>query len=200
MRIFSAQIAPASASLADAIRCRPDVGKETFARDAFEYSHWETPVLVSHIDGFVAGKVIARTAVHGWHQADFVLDEKYGAWVTIGTPVSIRYLPLRVEREFAGTERVTRAKLVELSVLGPGERPFYRDAKVTSILGARNPEPQKPQQPSLRAIRGNRSAEMAEFDRRVDAAGPNADPELILETLREELGYTLPGQWQRRAA
>lgn len=201
MRIFEAQIAPASTSMADAIRCRPDVGKETFAEDAFAGRSMEVPVLLSHIDGFVAGKVIVRTAIHGWHRASFVLEEKYWGVVKVGTPVSIRYVPLRVETEFAGTERVTRAKLVELSVLGPGERPFYRDAKVTNIMGARKTEPlPTPQrQPGLRALRGT-PGEMVEFRRRMDAAGPNADPEILLEKLREDLGYTAAWSWGRRAA
>ncbi len=53
--------------------------------------------------------------------------------------------------------------------------------------------------PAIRTSRRDAHAEreMAEFQRRVDAAGPNADIELIVTNLRAELGYT---PWWERVA
>lgn len=147
MRIFEARIAPASASLAEAIRHVLDVDRgklqESFAHDAFR-SYTDVPIVLSHRESFVVGRTIVGTVSGGWHHLDFTLDERYWDLARVGTAISISFIPApyHVETPFGRVRRYTRAKLTEMSLLGPGELPAYPGACVTGILRAKaTPKP-----------------------------------------------------------
>lgn len=227
--LVEVRFAPAAANFTDlfdrGVKVVDKYGKarESFTEDAFAHQRRAVPVVFSHLEDMVVGEVLVRTVSQGWHIADLRLEERYEGSVRVGTPVSPCFVPIRVETPWEGIRLHRRALLREISLLGPGERAAYPGAMVTRITGARKAEPLPKPQPAMstefeglnpvhRADGGAKVApvpraarsEMDEFNRRIDAAGPNPDVELILERLREELGYRLgrraDGLWERRAA
>jgi hypothetical protein len=117
-------------------------------------------------------------------------------WLKRGTGASMGYKPLWSQQIGAG-HCVRDAILEEVTVV-LRQAPREPLAKVALLY---TPEPKlapaaKPTRLPSQRRRRTGVDEMAELRRRLDAAGPAADFETILEHLKDELGYSSRPWWQ----
>lgn len=175
-------------------------------------------VVIDHDEHRSIGRVLdvfeMDDVVHGvrsrWVTARARIDDdKRPGWLKIGTGASISMLPLS-KSEWFGWPITRDGALEEVTVCSPDTRPIEPCAKVLSLRDEEIPmlsgRPREvvpivaatpPALPARRRSRDQR--EMDELRRRLDAAGPGADFELILEALRQELGYGSSVPWWRAA-
>jgi hypothetical protein len=189
-------------------------GRELFAPGALRLVP-NAPVLVDHDHARRVGTIVELVDMDDsdgrWLCARCVIDDA-PAWLRGGSRVgsAASFGGLRVtdaQPMPGGWTRVNRAIMTEVSVLAPATKPFEPRARVvllerTSSSAARgfSPSDRAPAAageiiPIPQGHVRRRNTELDEFHRRLDAAGPNADFELILEAYRNELGYPSSVRW-----
>jgi hypothetical protein len=197
---------------------RDAIVHEATAGDRTLYDHGvelfpgrEVPLLVNHDPVLRIGTVdglcrLDDTPLGGvkWLYARAEIDAP-PEWLKKGSAASIGFLPIqRVERW--GRDIVRRGYVDEVSVLSPSKAPAEPLARVMLLY---EPEPKAPKATVLEPVfvpaspaprkSSRHKREMDELRRRLDAAGPGADFELILEALRQELGYGSSVPWWQAA-
>lgn len=150
-RTYIARIAPCATTWREAMRHGASVvdnrkrWTESFAPNAFIATDKPAPVILSHHDGKPVGQVSGCWTDNGWHVASFDLDHSRSLSAValdrldVGVPVSIGFRGLRHDTKLAGDGVMwhTLARLDELSILYPDERPAYPGAKVVHMYERR---------------------------------------------------------------
>lgn len=144
-RLYVARLAPVDKGVTVFAR---DVGGEhsdileKFERDCFSH-HKDDPtkiaVILRHDDDEPVGHVVQLSRSNGWHVATFELDHSVNRSAVaadrlrVGSPVSIGFKRLH-GRYDPGYAHHTIAELLEITVLGYGERPAIEGAEVIMVL------------------------------------------------------------------
>lgn len=207
--VYTAKIAPIGKDISmPGEKVRPLVLDET-TWQAWCEEPWHVGVWTNHERSSKVGQCMYIRVRDGWYAAEFFLSDAIERHLPEGLPVG---QPMSVGfRTFRGSIHLLQEiSIVPKAAIRGAEIISRRERKATapsSSVSAPKPKPNRVPTPgNARAaappriaapplVRGSwrdekDESEMAEFRRRLDAAGPNADFELILENLKIELGYS----------
>jgi hypothetical protein len=165
------------------------------------------PLLVSHDADSEIGHVDELLERDGsvYARATVTADDP-PRWLYEGTRASVAFIAEDEIELQRGALLVLAADVQELTVTCNGALAREPTARVVEVEEIKTPPPKPkprraPAAPAKRPRRTREAEEMREYERRVRAAGPDADPETILVNYRDELGYGRPpsrGQLLRR--
>ncbi len=169
-------------------------GRLSYDRGGMKLARKDTPLIVDHDETRRIGRVLElyewpdTTAT--WLTASVELDPAAPTWIRKGTRASFGSV-YRSESSFVEGLILT-GFVLEVSVL-LDQAPAEPGARVMMVYDGEPAAPKatviEPVYMPAPRLSSRHQRELAELNRRIDAAGPNADIEAIMVNLKAELGY-----------